>query len=408
VRPAGAPIRGFGGTASGAGALARLHADIDAALGPLGGGRPLTVTAIVDVMNMIGRCIVSGDVRQTAEIAFGAPDDAEFAALKNYDVNPGRAAWGWTSNNSVYARLGQDYAPLAAAVARNGEPGFAWLENMRAYGRMGDAPDGRDARAKGGNPCLEQTLESYELCCLVETFPAAHASYAEFEETLRYAYLYAKTVTLGATHWPATNAVTLRNRRVGASLSGVAQFLAARGLGELRAWCDDGYAAVQRFDAAYSDYFAVPRSIKTTSIKPSGTVSLLAGATPGMHFPEARFYLRRVRLGRTHEAAGRLRAAGYDVQPAAEDPERKVVVTFPVDAGADVLAAAAARRARARARAARAGAARRAARAAAALAAPRARAAAHARQGVHVGAVRARRLSAAALGGQPGVVHGHV
>lgn len=39
---------------------------------------------------------------------------------------------------------------------------------MRNFGRMGDPPDFRDKRAKGGNPCLEQTLESYELCCLVE------------------------------------------------------------------------------------------------------------------------------------------------------------------------------------------------------------------------------------------------
>ena len=36
---------------------------------------------------------------------------------------------------------------------------------------MGDPPNNVDHRAMGGNPCLEQTLESYEMCCLVETFP---------------------------------------------------------------------------------------------------------------------------------------------------------------------------------------------------------------------------------------------
>ena len=41
----------------------------------------------------------------------------------------------------------------------------------------------------GGNPCLEQTLESYEMCCLVETFPANHDSLADFLVTLRYAYV---------------------------------------------------------------------------------------------------------------------------------------------------------------------------------------------------------------------------
>jgi ribonucleoside-triphosphate reductase len=89
--------------------------------------------------------------------------------------------------------------------------------------------DNKDHRASGGNPCLEQTLESYELCCLVETFPNRHSNLHDFLETLKYAFLYAKTVTLGGTHWPETNAVMLRNRRVGASMSGIAQFVAKRG-----------------------------------------------------------------------------------------------------------------------------------------------------------------------------------
>jgi hypothetical protein len=55
-----------------------------------------------------------------------------------------------------------------------------------------------------------------------------------------------------------------------------------------------------------------------------------------MHWPEARFYLRRVRIGASHPTVAPLRAAGFDVQPAAEDPARKVVVAFPVDAGAGV------------------------------------------------------------------------
>ena len=55
----------------------------------------------------------------------------------------------------------------------------------------------KDIRARGGNPCLEQTLESYELCCLVETFPNNHETLEEYMDTLKYAYLYAKTVTLG-------------------------------------------------------------------------------------------------------------------------------------------------------------------------------------------------------------------
>lgn len=122
IRPRGTPIKGFGGTASGHEVLKRLHADINAILGPLA-GQTLTVTAIVDVMNCIGRCIVSGDVRQTAEIAFGDPNSTEYLDLKDYAVNPRRAEWGWTSNNSVYATLGMDYGPAVKRILTNGEPG---------------------------------------------------------------------------------------------------------------------------------------------------------------------------------------------------------------------------------------------------------------------------------------------
>lgn len=56
-----------------------------------------------------------------------------------------------------------DYGPIVDRVIKNGEPGFAWLSNMQKYSRMNGIIDNKDHRAKGGNPCLEQTLESYEL-----------------------------------------------------------------------------------------------------------------------------------------------------------------------------------------------------------------------------------------------------
>ena len=110
----------------------------------------------------------------------------------------------------------------------------------------------------------------------METFPANHDSLEDYQRTLKYAYLYAKTVTLGRTHWSDTNRVMLRNRRIGCSVSGIAQFITNRGLNELKNWLEEGYDTIQEWDDIYSDWFAIPKSIKTTSVKPSGTVSLLA------------------------------------------------------------------------------------------------------------------------------------
>ncbi len=339
IRPAGEPIKGFGGVSSGPEPLMEVHEEIRKVL-EKNSGEPISVTTIVDIMNLIGKCVVAGNVRRTAEIVFGEPDSEEYLDLKNYKVNPNREAYGWTSNNSIFAELGMDYSDVCKRIVDNGEPGFAWLDNMKRYSRMQNGGDNKDHRAAGGNPCLEQTLESYELCCLVETFPFNHTSLEDYKRTLKYAYLYAKTVTLGKTHWPETNRVMLRNRRIGCSVSGVAQFITKHGMEELRNWLEKGYDEIQRLDETYSDFFAIPKSIKTTSVKPSGTVSLLVGATPGMHYPESRFYIRRMRLSKHSELLGPLKKAGYKTEPAFGSEDTTMVVEVPVDVGEGIRTAA--------------------------------------------------------------------
>ena len=339
VRPAGVPIKGFGGVSSGPEPLMEVHESIKEVL-EKNSGEPITITTIVDIMNLIGKCVVAGNVRRTAEIVFGEPDNEEYLDLKNYEVNPHRDQYGWTSNNSVFAELGMDYTEAAKRIVDNGEPGFAWLENMQKYSRMKNGGDDKDHRAMGGNPCLEQTLESYELCCLVETFPNNHDSIEDYQRTLKYAYLYAKTVTLGKTHWSETNRVMLRNRRIGCSVSGVAQFITKHGLHEFRNWLEKGYDTIQEWDNQYSDWFAVPNSIKTTSVKPSGTVSLLAGATPGLHYPESRFYIRRIRISKHSELLEPLKKAKYKVEPAFGSEDTTMVVEVPVDVGEGIRTAA--------------------------------------------------------------------
>ena len=338
IRDAGEPIKGFGGVSSGPEPLKEVHDSIREVL-EKNSGEPITVTTIVDIMNLIGKCVVAGNVRRTAEIVFGDPESEEYLDLKNYKVNPHREMYGWTSNNSIFAELGMDYTEAAKRIVDNGEPGFAWLDNMRHYSRMKNGGDNKDHRVAGGNPCLEQSLESYELCCLVETFPSNHDSLEDYQRTLKYAYLYAKSVTLGRTHWSDTNRVMLRNRRIGCSVSGVAQFITNRGLNEFRDWLEGGYDTIQEWDKMYSDWFAIPRSIKTTSVKPSGTVSLLAGATPGLHYPESRFYIRRVRLSNHSELLEPLKKAGYKLEPAFGSEDTTMVVEVPVDVGEGIRTA---------------------------------------------------------------------
>ena len=658
IRKAGEPIHGFGGKSAGPEPLRKLHAHfrnlLDKRIGEC-----LTETDIVDMMNMIGVCVVSANVRSSAQIVFGSPESEEFLKLKDYEWNDEkqtyigsnvhRAQWGWTSNNSILADIGMDYSQVAKQTGRNGEPGYAWLENMQQYGRMGDQRDANDIRAVGANPCfsydtsilihdyhhgidknvligslvgkdvtfinkngkkvkgsvwksgrkktirliwnekgkghsikctpdhtfmsisgvpiradeskyfrlmpfyemkntedmnmewvslgfvqgdgrtnpaprqkivtaifgkkdydieqvfvpleyskldelgfsknklperdlpseidlwssksisdfltglysangsaleragrvtlkttnyrlaekvqellkrylidsyitinksklvkfpngeyickesydlnvanfrsivnftkhinfiqkykrnilkeiilnkspkiqhivegeeedvydfslqdnthwgvvegfiahncMEQTLESYEMCCLVDVFPIKHKDLQDFKRTLKFAYLYAKTVTLGKTHWIETNRVQLRNRRIGTSLSGITQFINTQGIEQFRKWCNEGYSTLKYYDNVYSEWFAVPKSIKITSVKPSGTVSLLAGVTPGMHYPESNYYIRRIRLSKTSDLISEVEKAGYKIEESKHDPENTLIVEIPV------------------------------------------------------------------------------
>lgn len=333
IRPAGEPIKGFGGTAAGPAPLKRLHEELFALFYGRD-GQKITSTDIVDIMNLIGKCVVAGNVRRSAEIALGQPDDTAFLDLKNWEVNPERMAkgtgWGNISNNSVFAHVGMDYSEIVSRTAANGEPGFIYMDLCRDYGRLADVPDYRDYRAAGTNPCGEQTLESYECCTLVETFPFKHDSLEDYKKTLKQAYLYAKAVTLLPTHWPETNEVMQRNRRIGCSMSGVAQFIEAYDYNVLREWSEEGYTTICDRDRIYSEWLGVRESIKKTSIKPSGTVSILAGATPGAHWmPGDEFHIRRMRFSVHDPLVPMFEAAGYHVEPDFADPDTTVVVEFP-------------------------------------------------------------------------------
>lgn len=324
VRERGATIAGFGGVASGPGPLVDLVENIKKTLSTPG---LITSTQIVDLFNYIGKCVVAGGVRRTAEIMFGDFDDEAFVTLK-HDAEA-LLDRRWASNNSVFGSVGMDYEKIAQSIAKNGEPGIIWLENMRHYRRMDGKYGNYDVRVVGSNPCAEQSLESFELCCLVETFPARHDSFEDYLRTLKFAYLYAKTVTLIPTHEPRTNAVLMRNRRIGCSMSGIAQAMSKLGRREFLRWCDEGYDYVKTLDRIYAEWLCVPKSVKVTSVKPSGTVSLLCGSTPGIHYPHAEYYYRTIRVANTSPLVQRCISAGYRVEKAVAEPDTSVVY-FPI------------------------------------------------------------------------------
>jgi len=401
IRPEGSPIHTFGGTASGPGPLRDLlegvekilHAEI---------GQMISSTAIVDVMNMIGRCVVAGNVRRSAEIALGDPNDEAFLALKDYGAlaalqekqsrvaadipawvelqkeidgvratiagisaldpavieaqgiieerkrfqkkllkaNPAWAAleaeieeqpmrkYRWASNNTVMCPTDQSYEALAKQTVSNGEPGYAWPEVMKNYGRISDPINKSDAKSIGMNPCGEITLWDGELCCLSESFPTKHKTLEEYKHTLKYAYLYAKVVSCIPTHNATTNAVIARNHRIGVSMAGIWEMYETLGMRECVRWWREGFAYIRELDDDYSGWMSVGRSIKVTTVKPGGSVPLLCGIEGGMKMPISRFYMRTIRIEENSPLARSIALAGYRVEPDLTTP-RTVVAYFP-------------------------------------------------------------------------------
>ena len=338
VRPAGTPIKTFGGTAAGHEPLERLHNHIRRLFDGRA-GQPLTKVDIADIGNLIGVCVVSGNVRRSAELLIGSINDSDFLNLKNPKAFPERNSydasspgWGWMSNNSVLTSVGEDLDSIVEGIKLNGEPGVIWLDMSRKYGRLVDPPNNKDHRVVGYNPCAEQSLESYECCTLVETYLNRHDSLEDYKRTLKFAYPYAKTVTLLPTHWEETNAIMQRNRRIGTSMSGVANFADIHGLPVLRDWMDSGYKTIQRYDNVYSEWMGIRESIKMTTVKPSGTVSILAGESPGVHWtPGGQYFMRAIRFANDDPMLPLFRMANYRVEQASESPNTTSVVFFPIE-----------------------------------------------------------------------------
>lgn len=364
IRAKGLPIKGFGGQSSGHEPLKKMHERITGYLDAFCAGelvvpateatdwapateevtKPYSHTRLIaDIFNSIGACVVAGNVRRSAEIALGDVHDKDFINLKNYEMNPERMEIGWMSNNSVTLKPDDgfedfSYIPdMARRNVDNGEPGMINLYNMQKYGRYGkESPD----EASLCNPCGEICLESFELCNLSETFPHRCADLDTFNKALKFATFYSTSVSLLPTHRPETNAVIAKNRRIGVSISGIAQWVsgaAPKGWGmmnytRLTRILREGYKIVKDENTRLAKAAGVPPSIRVTTIKPSGSISLLAGATAGVHYPVSRFAIRRMRIGNDSPLVPALKEAGIPHEPDTYS-DNTLVFEFAIDHG---------------------------------------------------------------------------
>lgn len=336
VRAAGMPIKGFGGTSSGPAPLIDLLRALNDLLNARVGGK-LSAVDVVDLFNFIGRCVVAGNVRRSAELAMGSPTNSDFRTMK---LDPeAMDSHRWASNNSLMVDDDfEDYGPMVASVAQNGEPGLINIERGRHYGR---GIDGRqeniDGRVVGVNPCAEIFLENGECCNLAEVFPAiCMRDGIDIKEVLQYAVNYTKRVTFTRHDWEIIQEVVERNRRLGITLGGWDDFkltLRAQGVTDegRKALVDELYQHVRQVDIATSEMLGCNPSIKLTATQPSGTKSKLTGSSSGRHPHYAKFLLQRIRFSTADPMIETLKRANFPFEDSLTTPNT-VIFEFPVKA----------------------------------------------------------------------------
>lgn len=327
IRGKGAPIKGFGGTASGPEDLCNGINNISNVLEKRK-GKKLRPIDCLDIMNIIGSIVVAGNVRRSAQIAIGDADDVEYLLAKRWDMG-NIPSWRAMSNNSVVC---DDISDLHEffwdGYEGKGEPyGLINLKLSRKVGRLGET-EYPDPKVQGYNPCAEQSLADKETCCLAEIYLPNIESEEEFNDVATLLYRINKHSLALPCHLPQTEAIVHENMRMGIGITGLLQSTE-----EQKSWLSLAYKKLRNYDAFYSQKHGFNKSVKLTTVKPSGTLSLLPGVTSGCHPAYARFMIRRIRIASNHSLVQVCRDYGYPVEyqrnfDGSED-HSTMVVSFP-------------------------------------------------------------------------------
>jgi len=323
IRGYGEAIKGFGGKASGPQILID-GIDKITKIFQARENKKLRSIDVLDICNIIGSIVVAGNVRRSAEIALGDPDDILYLRAKNWGSG-NVPNWRAMSNNTIYA---DSYDHVLEEIWKNGyeinkdsgyangEPyGFFNLPLSQKFGRIKDGPISDNSmyptdadNCEMTNPCAEISLSNYECCNLSELYLNNITSKEELIDCTKLLYKTQKAIASLPFIHEETNKIVHKNMRLGLGVTGVCQSL------DKLDWLDDCYIALRDFDKSWSKLRGWPESIKLTTIKPSGTLSLLGGATPGVHPAFSKYYMRTVRMSSSDALVQTCKDMGYHVE----------------------------------------------------------------------------------------------
>lgn len=300
IRPKGALLITSGGRAPGPEplkvCLERLEGLLDRALIERGRGTKLKPIEVHDMQCHIADAVLAGGIRRAALISLFSMDDEEMLNAKAgawWEENPQR---GRANNSAVILRhrvRREDFDRLWARVeaSNSGEPGVYFTHDMNW----------------GTNPCAEIALRPYQFCNLVDINASDVYDQDELNERAAAA-AFIGTLQAGYTDFhylrPIWRETTEKDALIGVGMTGIASG------GVLSLDLREAAAKVVETNRTIADAIGINPAARTTTVKPSGTSSLVLGCSSGIHAWHSEFYIRRMRIGK-NEALYKYLAANH-------------------------------------------------------------------------------------------------
>jgi ribonucleoside-diphosphate reductase alpha chain len=340
VRPAGAPLKVFGGRASGPAPLNDLF-NFAVASFKKAAGRRLNTLECHDIVCKIAEIVVVGGVRRSALISLSDLSDDRMRHAKSGD---------WWKENVQRALANNSYVGkekpepgifmrewLSLYESRSGERGIfsrtASKKQAEKYGRRDPDHD------FGTNPCSEIILRSREFCNLTEVVVRGD----DTPETLKHKVKLA--TILGTFQSTLTNFKYLskkwrenceEERLLGVSLTGImdneytnGRATQATGLFNIGDMLEELRNEAVRTNKTWAAKLGIPVSAAITCVKPSGTVSQLVDSASGIHARHSPYYIRTVRADKKDPLAVMMKEMGFPVEDDVTKPDHTYVFSFP-------------------------------------------------------------------------------
>ena len=336
VRPSGAPLKTFGGRASGPEPLENLF-NFTVNTFKNAASRQLSSIECHDIVCKIAEIVVVGGVRRSALLSLSNLSDDRMRHAKSgqwWEANPQRAL----ANNSACYTERPDMGIfmkewLALYESKSGERGIFSRESVTKQA----AKNGRretEGHSFGTNPCAEIILRDREFCNLSEVVVRENDTRQGLLEKVRLATILG-TFQSTLTNFKYVSAMWKNNceeeRLLGVSLTGIMDCRYTNGKGgNLGKLLDELREESIKTNKEFSEKLGIPQATAITCVKPSGTVSQLVDAASGIHARHNPYYIRTVRGDKKDPLTKMMTDAGFPVEDDHTNPSHTSIFSFPM------------------------------------------------------------------------------